>query len=72
MYLQIPIFISYYLLLIIYSYLIFQPNGNPPDNRTAFNCSGPICPSFAPYKVYTKEDPDPYCSADDVRVATKL
>ncbi|XP_060869378.1 epidermal growth factor receptor isoform X1 [Metopolophium dirhodum] len=51
---------------------IFEPSGNPSDNRTAFNCSGPICPSFAPYKVYTKDDPDPYCSADDVRMASKL
>lgn len=53
-------------------FLTIQLSGNPLDNRTAFNCSGPICPSFAPYKVYTKDDPDPYCSPDDVRMASKL
>lgn len=36
---------------------------NPADNATKFNCTA-TCPESHPYKIYTREDVGPHCSAE--------
>ena len=36
----------------------------PPTPESPFNCT-PACPENAPYKIFPKDSPDPYCTTDN-------
>lgn len=45
--------------------------GDPSDNSTSFNCTA-ICPKEFPYKVYSLDHIEPYCSAISARISGNL